>query len=55
MLKKADELWIFGSSITEGMKQEIVAAKRLNKPIKYLKELNSNGKTEITFSSYRRC
>ena len=56
MLKKADELWTFGDTLSEGMKQEIAAAKRFNKPIKYLKEeMNSDGKTEITFSSYRRC
>jgi len=54
ILKRADELWIFGDTVTEGMKQEIEAAKKNNKTIKYfIEEVNENG-TKITFSGFKR-
>ena len=55
VLKRADEIWIFGDTVTEGMKQEIEAAKKFNKTIKYFKEEEQdNGQTKITFSGFRR-
>ena len=38
LLKLADELWVFGEVISEGMSQEIELAKELNIPI-YYKEI----------------
>ena len=35
LLALCDEVWCFGIEQTDGMKQEIKEAKRLNKPIKY--------------------
>ncbi|MBC2723229.1 DUF4406 domain-containing protein [Desulfosporosinus sp.] len=35
VMKRSDELWVFGSKLTEGMKVEIEAARRLGIPIKY--------------------
>ena len=35
MLKKCDELWVFGSQITEGMAREILRAKELGIPVYY--------------------
>ena len=37
-LKKADEVWVFGSEITEGMSREIAEAKALNIPVKMMPE-----------------
>ena len=55
ILKRADELWIFGNTVTNGMKQEIEAAKKFNKIIKYfIEEDNENGQTKITFSGFKR-
>jgi hypothetical protein len=55
VLKRADELWVFGATVTEGMRQEIEAAKELSKTIKYFKEEEQdNGQTKITFSGFRR-
>lgn len=34
VVERADELWVFGE-IADGVKKEIIIAKRLNKPIKY--------------------
>lgn len=55
ILKRANELWIFGDKVTAGMRKEIEAAREYGKPIKYLyEEVNKNGQTEISFSSFRR-
>ena len=35
MLRKCNQLWVFGSVISEGMKQEIDFAKKYNIPIRY--------------------
>lgn len=37
-LKQADEVWVFGSEITEGMSREIAEAKALNKPVRMMPE-----------------
>lgn len=37
-LGKCDELWVFGSTISEGMKREIARAERRGVPIKYFTE-----------------
>lgn len=39
MLKKSDELWVFGGLITEGMEQEIQFAKKHQISIKYFNDL----------------
>lgn len=39
LLFKCDELWVFGDTITKGMKEEIHFAKMINTKIKYI--LNS--------------
>lgn len=36
LLKKCDEIWVFGNRISEGMSSEIKLAKKLNIPIKYI-------------------
>lgn len=33
LLKRCDEVWVFGERVTEGMWDEIAAAKRMGKPI----------------------
>lgn len=38
MLKRCDELWVFGETISEGMAAEIELAKELDIPIHYIKE-----------------
>ena len=38
LLTKCVELWVFGSSISEGMEQEIRWAKRRHMPIRYFTE-----------------
>lgn len=38
LLKRSDELWVFGKKITEGMQSEIKAAVELNIPIQYFDE-----------------
>lgn len=38
MLSKCDELWAFGSRITEGMSEEIEVAERLSIPVKYFND-----------------
>ncbi len=48
ILKKCDELWVFGE-ITEGVQIEIDLAKRENIPVKYFK-LIRNGAESITIS-----
>lgn len=40
LVKKADELWVFGK-ISDGVMAEILLAKKLGKPIKYFQILNS--------------
>ena len=35
-LKQADEVWVFGSEITEGMSREIGAAMALTKPVRIM-------------------
>lgn len=37
-LAQADELWAFGDEITDGMSQEISAAKEMNKPVRMMPE-----------------
>lgn len=36
LVKKCDELWVFGDVISQGMKGEIELAKELGMPIKYI-------------------
>ena len=38
LLTKCVQLWVFGSSISEGMAQEIQWAKRRHMPIRYFTE-----------------
>ncbi|RJX25105.1 MAG: DUF4406 domain-containing protein [Dethiobacter sp.] len=38
ILVRADEMWLFGSRLTEGMEAELKAALRLNKPIRYFND-----------------
>ena len=38
MLTKCMELWVFGSSVSDGMAQEIKWAKRRHMPIRYFTE-----------------
>ena len=38
LLTKCVQLWVFGSSISEGMTQEIQWAKRRHMPIRYFTE-----------------
>ena len=35
LLKQCDEIWVFGATISEGMKDEIAVAVQNNIPIKY--------------------
>ena len=35
MLKDCDEIWVFGATISEGMKEEIAVAVQTHIPIKY--------------------
>lgn len=35
MLKRSDEMWVFGEKLTEGMKEEHKAAQQLKIPIRY--------------------
>jgi hypothetical protein len=35
LLKHCDEIWVFGATISEGMKDEIAVAVQNNIPIKY--------------------
>lgn len=35
LLKRCDEIWVFGERISEGMAAEIMAAEQLDLPIKY--------------------
>lgn len=37
-LEQADELWVFGDTVSEGMAQEIARAKELGKPVYILPE-----------------
>lgn len=37
-LEEADELWVFGNTISEGMAAEIEKAHELNKPVRNLPE-----------------
>lgn len=39
MLKRCDELWVFGETISEGMAAEIELAKEMGIPIHYIKEI----------------
>ncbi len=45
LLAVCDEVYVFETEkgLSEGMKQEIIEAKRLGKPIKYIKWRESNG------------
>lgn len=47
LVKKADELWIFGE-ISNGVLKEIEIAKEMKKPIKYFKILDSKEIKEIS-------
>ena len=38
ILKRVEEVWVFGKKISEGMAAEISVAKQLNIPIKYFDE-----------------
>ena len=38
-LEEADELWVFGDTVSEGMTAEIKKAHELNKPVRNLPEL----------------
>lgn len=38
LLKRCNEVWVFGEKITEGMQSEIKAAVELNIPIQYFDE-----------------
>jgi len=44
---RADELWVFGP-VSDGVLAEIKLAKRLGKPIKYFKIINSKEIKEIS-------
>lgn len=46
LIKKADELWVFGN-ISDGVLAEIKLAKQLNKPLKYFKVIKSKQIIEI--------
>ena len=53
LVKKADELWVFGP-ISDGVLAEIKLAKELNKPIRYFrivesKEIKEISKDEVEF------
>lgn len=37
-LGKCDELWVFGSSITQGMSEEIALAEKMRKKVRYFTE-----------------
>ena len=39
LLNKCKELWVFGDTISAGMKAEIERAKKTKMPIKYIKEV----------------
>lgn len=39
LLKMCDEVWVFGDTISGGMEKEIEFAKRINKAIKYIGEI----------------
>ncbi len=49
LLKRVDELWLFGNKLTEGMQIELKTAQELRIPIRYFtdkceeREANSNG------------
>jgi hypothetical protein len=47
LVKKAEELWIFGQ-IADGVLSEIEIAKKDNKPIKYFEIINSKDISEIS-------
>lgn len=47
IVKKSDELWVFGE-ISNGVSVEIDLAKKMNKPIRYFKVLNSKDIKEIS-------
>lgn len=38
LMKRVDELWVFGKRITEGMRSEIEVAEERNIPIRYFDE-----------------
>lgn len=40
LLKKCEEIWVFGEQISEGMKEEIKLAEILDLPIQYFPEIN---------------
>jgi len=47
LVKRADELWVFGP-ISDGVLAEIKLAKQMNKPVKYFAFVNSREITEIS-------
>lgn len=47
LVKKADEIWIFGE-ISDGVAAEIQLAKKTNKPIKYFSVVDSKEITEVS-------
>ncbi|MBR7927046.1 DUF4406 domain-containing protein [Aerococcaceae bacterium zg-ZUI334] len=38
MLGKCQEVWVFGNRMTDGMKEELIVAKRRRQPIRYFNE-----------------
>ena len=38
VLKRADEVWVYGDRISEGMKEEIELAEKINIPVVFKKE-----------------
>lgn len=47
LVKKADELWVFGP-VSDGVLAEIKLAKEMNKPIRYFKVVKSKEIKEIS-------
>ena len=46
-LEEADELWVFGNTISEGMVAEIEKAHELNKPVRNLPEPGASDRTAL--------
>ncbi|QNK41553.1 DUF7768 domain-containing protein [Caproicibacter fermentans] len=47
LLRRCDELWVFGSVITEGMEQEIIEANISQIPIRLLPDFNIHQETPL--------
>ena len=50
-LRTADELWVFGDTVSEGMAQEIAFAETLGKPVIEINDLRKDEIHEQTFST----